>query len=161
MRGGFAFQVLHRDHRTSARAGVYHTPHGAIETPSFVAVGTQATVKGLSPEELREIGVQAIIANAYHLHLRPGEGLIAEMGGLHRFMGWEGPLMTDSGGFQIFSLGAGVEHGVGKIASIFPEEADRGGISSRGGGLWWPSMRRAWSSSPTSTAPATASPPRG
>ena len=124
---GFSFQVSHRDQHTRARAGIYQTPHGSIETPSFVAVGTQAAVKAVSPEELKEIGIQVIIANAYHLHLRPGEELIEKMGGLHRFMHWNGPLMTDSGGFQIFSLGAGKEHGVGKIASIFPEEADRGG----------------------------------
>jgi queuine tRNA-ribosyltransferase/7-cyano-7-deazaguanine tRNA-ribosyltransferase len=119
-----SFQVLAKDQE--ARAGKLVTPHGPIETPSFVAVGTQATVKGVSTEDLRQIGNQVIITNAYHLHLQPGEDLIETMGGLHRFMGWEGPLMTDSGGFQIFSQGAGKEHGVGKIASIFPEEQDRG-----------------------------------
>jgi len=121
----FEFKITARD--GAARAGRLLTTHGLIETPSFVAVGTQATVKSLTPEELREIGIQVIIANTYHLHLRPGEDLIGEMGGLHRFMGWDGPLMTDSGGFQVFSLGAGREQGVGKIASIFPEERDRGG----------------------------------
>ncbi|HIC95320.1 TPA: tRNA guanosine(34) transglycosylase Tgt [Candidatus Bipolaricaulota bacterium] len=121
----FKFEVTSRDN--GARAGRLLTPHGPIETPSFVAVGTQATVKTLSPEELREIGVQVIIANTYHLHLQPGEDLIEELGGLHRFMSWDGPLMTDSGGFQVFSLGAAREHGVGKIAPIFPEEQDRGG----------------------------------
>jgi len=121
----FSFQVLAQE--GEARAGRLVTPHGPIQTPSFVTVGTQATVKTLSAEDLRKIGSQVIIANAYHLHLQPGEDLIEEMGGLHRFMGWDGPLMTDSGGFQIFSLGAGKEHGVGKIAPIFPEEDDRGG----------------------------------
>ncbi len=121
----FEFEITARD--GEARAGRLLTPHGAIETPAFVAVGTQGTVKAVSPEELREIGVQVIIANTYHLHLQPGEDLIEELGGLHRFMNWAGPLMTDSGGFQVFSLGAGKEHGVGKIASIFPEEGDRGG----------------------------------
>jgi len=121
----FMFEITARD--GGARAGRLTTPHGPIETPSFVAVGTQATVKAVSPEELREIGIQVIIANTYHLHLRPGEGLIEKMGGLHRFMHWDGPLMTDSGGFQVFSLGAGREQGVGKIAPIFPEEGDRGG----------------------------------
>lgn len=121
----FEFEVTAKD--GGARAGLLGTPHGAIETPSFVAVGTQATVKAISPEELREIGIQVIIANTYHLHLQPGEDLIEELGGLHRFMNWPGPLMTDSGGFQVFSLGAGKEHGVGKIAPIFPEEGDRGG----------------------------------
>ncbi|UCG79657.1 MAG: tRNA-guanine transglycosylase, partial [Desulfobacterales bacterium] len=119
-----SFQLLAKDQE--ARAGKLVTPHGPIETPSFVAVGTQATVKGVSTEDLRQIGNQVIITNTYHLHLQPGEDLIETMGGLHRFMGWEGPLMTDSGGFQIFSQGAGKEHGVGKIASIFPEEQDRG-----------------------------------
>jgi queuine tRNA-ribosyltransferase/7-cyano-7-deazaguanine tRNA-ribosyltransferase len=119
-----SFRLLAKD--KEARAGKLVTPHGSIETPSFVAVGTQATVKAVSTEDLGKIGNQVVITNAYHLHLQPGEDLIEKMGGLHRFMGWQGPLMTDSGGFQIFSQGAGKEHGVGKIASIFPEEQDRG-----------------------------------
>jgi queuine tRNA-ribosyltransferase len=128
----FSFELLGKADR--ARAGEWMTPHGSIQTPSFVAVGTQGTVKSLSVEDLREIGNQVIIANAYHLHLQPGEELIESMGGLHRFMGWQGPLITDSGGFQIFSLGAGKEHGVGKIAPIFPAEQDRGGhLSSKTG----------------------------
>jgi len=120
----FSFELLAKE--GGARAGRLVTPHGPIETPAFVAVGTQATVKAVSTEDLRKIGNQVIITNSYHLHLQPGEDLIEKMGGLHRFMGWEGPLMTDSGGFQIFSHGAGKEHGVGKIAPIFPEEKDRG-----------------------------------
>jgi queuine tRNA-ribosyltransferase len=128
----FSFELIAKD--DNARAGILVTPHGPIETPSFVAVGTQATVKALSQEELRKIGTQVIITNAYHLHLQPGENLIEKMGGLHEFMSWNGPLMTDSGGFQIFSLGAGKEHGVGKIAPIFPDEMDRGGhLSSKKG----------------------------
>jgi queuine tRNA-ribosyltransferase len=107
----FSFELIAKD--DNARAGILVTPHGPIETPSFVAVGTQATVKALSKEELRKIGTQVIITNTYHLHLQPGETLIEKMGGLHEFMSWNGPLMTDSGGFQIFSLGAGKEHGVG------------------------------------------------
>jgi queuine tRNA-ribosyltransferase len=87
-----------------ARAGVFTTPHGAVNTPAFMAVGTQATVKTLDPRELKEAGAQMILANAYHLHLRPGESLVREMGGLHRFMAWDGPILTDSGGFQVFSL---------------------------------------------------------
>ena len=127
-----SFELVTKDDK--ARAGILVTPHGPIETPSFVAVGTQATVKALSQEELRKIGTQVIITNAYHLHLQPGENLIEKMGGLHEFMSWNGPLMTDSGGFQIFSLGAGKEHGVGKIAPIFPDEMDRGGhLSSKKG----------------------------
>lgn len=98
----FSFTVHARD--GSARAGTFVTPHGAVATPAFMAVGTQATVKALDPEDLREAGAQMILANAYHLHLRPGEALIAELGGLHGFMQWTGPILTDSGGFQVFSL---------------------------------------------------------
>jgi len=119
----FSFDILATEN--NARVGKLVTPHGTIQTPSFVPVGTLATVKALSAEDLCKLGSQVIITNAYHLHLRPGEDLIEEMGGLHRFMSWEGPLMTDSGGFQIFSLGSGKEHGVGKIAPIFPQEKDR------------------------------------
>jgi len=128
----FSFEILARD--GEARAGKLVTHHGTIETPSFIAVGTQGTVKAVSVGDLRKIGTQVIIINSYHLHLQPGEDLIERLGGLHRFMGWQGPLMTDSGGFQVFSLGAGKEHGVGKIAPIFPEERDRGGhFSSKRG----------------------------
>src|SRR5207302_10295409 len=88
-----------------ARAGTIQTPHGAIQTPIFMPVGTQASVKSVSPEELREAGAQIILANTYHLMLRPGSRLIAGFGGLHNFMHWDGPILTDSGGFQVFSLG--------------------------------------------------------
>ena len=88
----------------AARAGVFVTPHGAVETPAFMAVGTLATVKGLDPDDLRAMRAQMILANAYHLYLRPGDELIRSLGGLHRFMGWDGPILTDSGGFQVFSL---------------------------------------------------------
>jgi len=88
----------------AARAGVFTTPHGLVETPTFMAVGTQATVKTLDPRELREAKMQMILANTYHLHLRPGEEIVRQMGGLHRFMQWDGPILTDSGGFQVFSL---------------------------------------------------------
>jgi len=121
----FSFELQAKEGK--ARVGRLTTPHGVIATPSFVAVGTQATVRAVSGEDLHRIGTQVIIANAYHLHLHPGEDLIERVGGLHRFMGWKGPLMIDSGGFQIFSLGVGKEHGVGKIAPIFPEGHDRGG----------------------------------
>src|SRR5258708_3362235 len=90
---------------TWARAGTIHTPHGTIRTPIFMPVGTQATVKSVSPEELRAAGAQIILANTYHLMLRPGSALIDSFGGLHSFMHWDGPIMTDSGGFQVFSLG--------------------------------------------------------
>jgi queuine tRNA-ribosyltransferase len=88
----------------NGRAGVFHTPHGPIPTPAFGPVGTQATVKALTPEQLRGLGAGLILANAYHLYLRPGDELIARQGGLHRFMDWDGPILTDSGGFQLFSL---------------------------------------------------------
>lgn len=90
----------------AARAGTFVTPHGTVETPAFMAVGTLATVKTLDPRELREIGCEMILANAYHLHLRPGEEIIRQLDGLHRFMAWDGPILTDSGGFQVFSLEA-------------------------------------------------------
>ncbi len=87
-----------------ARAGVLHTPHGVFETPGFMPVGTRATVRSLDSEDLRSVGSQMVLANTYHLLLRPGAELVSELGGLHRFMGWDGPILTDSGGFQIFSL---------------------------------------------------------
>jgi queuine tRNA-ribosyltransferase len=88
----------------AARRGLFHTPHGVVQTPAFMAVGTLGTVKALDPDDLVKAGARMILANAYHLHLRPGDDLVREMGGLHRFMGWDGPLLTDSGGFQVFSL---------------------------------------------------------
>jgi queuine tRNA-ribosyltransferase len=88
----------------AARAGVFTTPHGPVHTPAFMAVGTLATVKTLDPRELREIGCEMLLANAYHLHLRPGEAIVEQLGGVHRFMAWDGPIITDSGGFQVFSL---------------------------------------------------------
>lgn len=88
----------------AGRAGRFSTPHGAVDTPAFMAVGTLATVKALDPVDLRALGAQMILSNAYHLHLRPGDELIRDFGGLHRFMGWDGPILTDSGGFQVFSL---------------------------------------------------------
>lgn len=101
----FAFTIDAECSETWARAGTIQTPHGSIQTPIFMPVGTQATVKSVSPEELREAGVTIILANTYHLMLRPGSQLIADFGGLHQFMHWDGPILTDSGGFQVFSLG--------------------------------------------------------
>lgn len=98
-----------------ARAGVLKTAHGEIKTPVFMPVGTQASVKSLSPDDLKTAGAQIILGNTYHLYLRPGSKLVKEMGGLHKFMNWEGPILTDSGGFQAFSLGAMIEHGVRKV----------------------------------------------
>lgn len=97
------FEIKHRDER--ARVGVLETAHGKVETPVFMPVGTLATVKTFTPEELEGLGAQIVLANTYHLHLRPGEKLIKKAGGLHKFMGWPGPILTDSGGFQVFSLG--------------------------------------------------------
>jgi queuine tRNA-ribosyltransferase len=88
----------------AARAGIVHTAHGDVPTPAFMPVGTKATVKTVDPDELRALGTTILLGNTYHLHFRPGEDLIAELGGLHRFMGWDGPILTDSGGFQVFSL---------------------------------------------------------
>src|SRR5215468_9155773 len=87
-----------------ARSGVVHTAHGDVPTPAFMPVGTKATVKTVDPDELRALGTTILLGNTYHLHFRPGEDVIAELGGLHRFMGWDGPVLTDSGGFQVFSL---------------------------------------------------------
>src|SRR5712691_9062037 len=87
-----------------ARAGVVHTAHGDVPTPAFMPVGTKGTVKTVHPDELTAIGTRILLGNTYHLHFRPGDELIAELGGLHRFMGWDGPILTDSGGFQVFSL---------------------------------------------------------
>jgi queuine tRNA-ribosyltransferase len=97
-----AFRVTATD--GAARAGVLRTAHGEVRTPVFMPVGTKATVKTLHPDEVRELGAQILLGNSYHLHFRPGDGLVAELGGLHRFMGWDGPILTDSGGFQVFSL---------------------------------------------------------
>ncbi|MCS7287103.1 MAG: tRNA guanosine(34) transglycosylase Tgt [Anaerolineae bacterium] len=104
MREPFEFVVLEEDKQTWARAGLIRTPHGEVPTPVFAPVGTQATVKALTPKELEELGVTLILANTYHLYLRPGPEIVAELGGLHRFMAWPHPIMTDSGGFQIYSL---------------------------------------------------------
>jgi queuine tRNA-ribosyltransferase len=98
------FALLKTDPATSARRGRLSTLHGAIETPVFMPVGTQGTVKAVAPSQLRDLGAQIILSNTYHLNLRPGSGLIRDLGGLHRFMGWDGPILTDSGGFQVFSL---------------------------------------------------------
>ncbi len=102
----FSFEIVAEDPHSAARAGLLHTPHGDIPTPVYMPVGTRAAVKTVTPDELRAAGATIILGNTYHLYLRPGAEVVAEMGGLHRFMGWEGPLLTDSGGFQVFSLAA-------------------------------------------------------
>ena len=101
---GFAFAIQQASESSSARCGVWHTPHGTVETPAFMPVGTRGTVRGLWPEQLVETGAEMVLANTYHLALRPGAEVVEELGGLHRFMQWDGPILTDSGGFQVFSL---------------------------------------------------------
>lgn len=98
------YELIKTDKQTGARLGVVHTPHGSFETPTFMPVGTLATVKTMSPEDLESMGANIILSNTYHLWLRPGENIIKEAGGLHKFMNWDGAILTDSGGFQVFSL---------------------------------------------------------
>src|SRR5215468_3273779 len=127
------FELLATD--DSARTGRLHTPHGIVETPVFMPVGTQATVKGLTPDQLEATGAQIVLGNTYHLALRPGDELIAEVGGLHRFMGWSRPILTDSGGFQVYSLAASRKiddhaavfrsHIDGSLLELTPERAVR------------------------------------
>ena len=100
-----SYELKHVCKQSGARYGILHTPHGDVETPMFMPVGTLATVKGISPEMLKEMHSQVILANTYHLWLRPGEDVIEKAGGLHKFMNYDGPMLTDSGGFQVFSLG--------------------------------------------------------
>lgn len=116
------FEIQKEVPGTLARAGLLHTPHGTIETPAFTAVGTKATVKGLTPRMLEDAGLQVLIANTYHLYLQPGEDTVATMGGLHSFMNWQKPIMTDSGGFQVFSLGEGFGK---KLSKFLPEQASQ------------------------------------
>ena len=113
----FGFTIEKKVGNSLARVGVIHTPHGDIQTPAFIVVGTKATVKGLTPREVRELGAQAVLSNTYHLYLKPGDELVRDAGGLHKFMDWDGPTFTDSGGFQVFSLGAAYGIGVTKIAT--------------------------------------------
>ncbi len=112
----FSFDIHKELPGKLGRVGTIHTPHGDILTPAFVAVGTKGTVKSLTPEQIKETGVQTIISNTYHLYLEPGDEQIAMMGGLHKAMNWDGPLLTDSGGFQVFSLGAAYGKGLSKIS---------------------------------------------
>ena len=100
----FSFELQKVDPETGARAGVFHTPHGDILTPVYMPVGTQATVKGVLPKDLKKVGSQIILSNTYHLYMRPGDDLVRRAGGLHKFMNWDRPILTDSGGFQVFSL---------------------------------------------------------
>lgn len=125
------FKITSKDGR--ARTGVITTPNGHIETPAFIPVGTKADVKTLDVTDLHNLNAPAVLANTYHLYLRPGPDLIAKFGGVGKFMGWDGPTFTDSGGFQVFSLGFGLEHGVSKVSNIFPDEEPKasGGPNGR------------------------------
>ncbi|MCL4389822.1 tRNA-guanine transglycosylase, partial [Patescibacteria group bacterium] len=125
----FKFEVVAQDKK--ARVGKLMSPHGAVETPAFLPVATQASVKALDTRDLHEAGVGMILSNTYHLYLRPGADTIAKLGGLHKFMGWDGPILTDSGGFQVFSLGFGIEHEVGKMTKLFSGEIS-GGLNPGG-----------------------------
>ena len=104
MNKNFSYKVIHECRQTGARVGELTTPHGKIITPVFMPVGTQATVKSLSPEELKSVDATIILSNTYHLYMRPGHKLVEKAGGLHKFMAWDRPILTDSGGFQVFSL---------------------------------------------------------
>lgn len=104
MSKNFSFEVQHIEKHTGARAGVFHTPHGDVLTPVYMPVGTQATVKGVFPRDLKEAGSSIVLSNTYHLYMRPGDEIVKKAGGLHKFMNWDGPILTDSGGFQVFSL---------------------------------------------------------
>jgi queuine tRNA-ribosyltransferase len=129
----FAFEIIGEDAGSRARLGRFTTPHGDVDTPAFMPVGTQGTVKGVDPGRLGETGAQMVLANTYHLSLRPGEQVVAALGGLHEFMRWDGPILTDSGGFQVFSLAERVvvdENGVrfrshidGSPVELSPERA--------------------------------------
>ncbi|AGL61766.1 tRNA-guanine transglycosylase [Candidatus Saccharimonas aalborgensis] len=116
MKHALTFEITDRLEGTLARAGIIHTPHGAIETPAFIVGGTKATVKAITPEQIKEYGGQAVLANTYHLMLRPGTAIIKQAGGLSKFMNWNGPTFTDSGGFQVFSLGVAYKKGIDAVA---------------------------------------------
>lgn len=134
----FNFKITKKLDGTLARVGEIHTPHGVIHTPSFVTVGTKATVKALTPEQVADLGAQVVLANTYHLYLEPGDEIVAKHGGFPKMMNWHGPTMTDSGGFQVFSLGAAMGKGVTKVATeqqiqdYLPEVPD---LADENGGL--------------------------
>lgn len=123
MQSALSFKINSRSGR--ARTGVLKTPHGEIKTPAFIPVGTKADVKMLDTNDLASLEAPAVLANTYHLYLRPGPQLIEKFGGINKFMNWDKPTFTDSGGFQVFSLGFGLEHGVSKVSNIFPDENNK------------------------------------
>ena len=114
------FKVIKQSKKSRARLGIIKTAHGVLHTPAFFPVATQAVIKTLTSQDIKQIGFEGVLANTYHLYLRPGEKIVKKMGGLQKFMNFQGVIATDSGGFQVFSLGAGIAQGVGKIAKIFP-----------------------------------------
>jgi queuine tRNA-ribosyltransferase len=135
----FSFDIESKLDGTLARAGVINTPHGKIKTPAFIVVGTKASVKAILPEQLKEIGTQAVLGNAYHLYLQPGEALVEKAGGLGKFMHWDGPTFTDSGGFQVLSLGSGFKKvlamqsgGIDEDAVIAPTKERRALVDDDG-----------------------------
>jgi tRNA-guanine family transglycosylase len=117
-----SFEILKQDKETKARLGLIKTKRGDIQTPYLVPVATMGSVRALGSDDLLSLGVQCTLANTYHLHLKPGDELIKRLGGLHRFMGFDRPLFSDSGGFQAFSLGFAREHNISKIGNIFPQD---------------------------------------
>ncbi|HEX3654251.1 MAG TPA: tRNA guanosine(34) transglycosylase Tgt [Pirellulales bacterium] len=119
---GFSFELKHEDAGSRARLSRFTTPHGPVDMPAFMPVGTQGTVKGLTPQSLAETGAQMVLGNTYHLALRPGEDVVADLGGLHKFMHWPGPILTDSGGFQLFSLAQMTR--VAEHAAVFRSHLD-------------------------------------
>ncbi len=125
---GFSFKIGKKlDYETLARTGVIKTPHGAIKTPAFIVVGTAGTVKAMTPEQVRGAGAQAVLANAYHLYLRPGHKVVEQAGGLGKFMNWDGPTFTDSGGFQVLSLGSGFKKVIQKLRERYIISMKKGG----------------------------------
>ncbi|MDO8600791.1 MAG: tRNA guanosine(34) transglycosylase Tgt [bacterium] len=131
METAFHFDITKKSLHSKARRGRFHTPHGVIETPAFVTVGTNASVKALSSEDVLEAGSQVVLANAYHLLLGGRTEVVEKAGGLHTFMNWQGPMMTDSGGFQVFSLGFGKDHKVGRNTTLFPGEGSSSEMRAR------------------------------
>lgn len=119
------FKIIKKSQKSKARIGILSTPHGDIETPALVGVGTSAVVKSLTSRQVEESKTQIIICNTYHLHMRPGENIVNQNGGLHTFMHWPHPIMTDSGGFQVFSLGFGHDLAVGKVLKFFPDKEEK------------------------------------
>ena len=118
MKKALNFEIKTRLNGTLARTGVIQTPHGEIKTPAYIAGGTNATVKAMTPEQIRSTGAQAVLANTYHLMLRPGADILKKAGGIHKFMNWSAPTFTDSGGFQVFSLGMAYKKGIDATSHI-------------------------------------------